>query len=216
MKLMIENLNQQAYDVLKNKIICKELKPGDRLVDSQLAEEFGISRTPIRDAIRKLTDEGLVMRSNGSKGYQVYRPDATDINEIFELRQILDIAAVTKLITEIIPSNPEVLEELKSSYIRVSSPDSASSFVLDDEDFHGTIIRLSNNSRMQSVYSDLRIQTRAFRSVTSHSAGRMKKAENYHAKIYNGIISGDLDATIEAIKTHIFYSKRDALKDYTN
>ena len=59
MILKIDTLNQQAYDILKEKILNKELLPGTRLVDSQLAEDFGISRTPLRDAIRKLAEEGF-------------------------------------------------------------------------------------------------------------------------------------------------------------
>ena len=93
MILKIDTLNQQAYDILKEKILNKELLPGTRLVDSQLAEDFGISRTPLRDAIRKLAEEGFVVSSPTKKGYYVYQPSAKDINEIFELRQILVAAA---------------------------------------------------------------------------------------------------------------------------
>ena len=68
MKLSIENLNTKAYEEIKSLIISKKLEPGARLVDSQLAEQYGISRTPIRDAIRKLTEDGLVVKSK-TKGY---------------------------------------------------------------------------------------------------------------------------------------------------
>ena len=77
MFLKVDMLNQQAYDILKEKIIKKELLPGTRLVDSQLAEDFGISRTPLRDAIRKLAEEGqspdeegLLCLSALREGYQ--------------------------------------------------------------------------------------------------------------------------------------------------
>ena len=77
-KLVVNNLTQQAYDLLRTKIITKEILPGTRLVDSTLAQQYGISRTPMRDAIRKLAEEGLVTPSS-TKGYFVYKPTLKDI-----------------------------------------------------------------------------------------------------------------------------------------
>lgn len=213
MKLTVDNLNQQAYDVLKEKIIQKELPPGTRLVDSQLAEEFGISRTPLRDAIRKLAEEGLAV-SNAKRGYYVYQPSAEDINEIFDLRQILDIAAVTKLIEDVLPNNPEAMKELKEKYSNEHTAVESNAFVKRDESFHDTIIRLAGNKRMHAIYTDLGNQTRAFRRATSFDNIRMEKANNYHNRIYQGLIHLDLDAAIDAVKTHVAFSRADALRDY--
>lgn len=210
MKLKVENLNQQVYEILKDKILHMELSPGDRLVDSQLAEEFGVSRTPLRDAIRKLAEEGLVVSPSG-KGYYVYQPSATDINEIFEIRLILDKAAITKLITEIIPKNPSALEELKDRFHSARDTSRSSTFIMNDENFHDTIIRLAGNSRMQTIYSDLKDQTRIFRRMTSNNADQMDKAHDYHSKIFYGIINLDLDMAITAVEKHVQYSKEDAL-----
>lgn len=210
MKLKVENLNQQAYEALKDKILHKEFRPGDRLVDSQLAEEFGISRTPLRDAIRKLAEEGLVVNPSG-KGYYVYQPSTNDINEIFEMRLILDKAAITKLITEIFPNNPSALEELKERFNAARDPNRSSAFIANDENFHDTIIRLTGNSRMQAIYSDLKDQTRIFRRVTSHNVDQMDKAHDYHSKIFYGLINLDLDTAIAAAEKHVEYSRDDAL-----
>ena len=214
MILKIDTLNQQAYDILKEKILNKELLPGTRLVDSQLAENFGISRTPLRDAIRKLAEEGFVVSNPTKKGYYVYQPSAKDINEIFELRQILDIAAATKVIREILPADPTAFEQLHQVY-QAENEMATDSFVQHDEDFHDAVIRLCGNARMQAIYTDLRHQTRAFRSVTSRSSQRISKAKSYHEKIYHGFEARDLDATIDAIRKHVEYSREDALADYT-
>ncbi|MCI6296352.1 MAG: GntR family transcriptional regulator [Clostridiales bacterium] len=214
MILKIDTLNQQAYDILKEKILNKELLPGTRLVDSQLAENFGISRTPLRDAIRKLAEEGFVVSTPTKKGYYVYQPSAKDINEIFELRQILDIAAATKVIREILPADPTAFEQLRQVY-QAENEMATASFVQHDEDFHDAVIRLCGNARMQAIYTDLRHQTRAFRSVTSRSSQRISKAKSYHEKIYHGFEARDLDATIDAIRKHVEYSREDALADYT-
>lgn len=215
MKLSFINLNDQAYQALKKSIINRELPPGTRLVDSQLAVQFGISRTPIRDAIRKLTEEGLVVK-NSQKGYSVFCPSFNDINEIFELREILDIAACRKLICEILPNNTEAMEEIRRSYegILDTAADSSNDFVKDDEDLHDTIIRLCGNSRIISLYSDLRDQTRIFRRMTAPNQLRVELARQYHSRIYQGLTELDLEKTIDAIKTHVLYSKNDALSDF--
>lgn len=209
MKLVADNLNEQAYRALKASIINKELAPGERLIDTQLAEYFGISRTPIRDAIRKLTEEGLVVTSD-KKGYFVFSPSHNDILEIFELREQFDLAAVRKLITQILPSNPEAMEQIRISFEGLDSP----SFVQDDESFHETLIRLTGNSRMLVLYKDLSTQTRAFRRLTSNDPDRIRKAKEYHRRIYEGLMHLDLPATEEAVCCHVAYSREDALKDF--
>lgn len=216
MKLLSTNLNDQAYQVLKNSILNREFLPGTRLVDSQLAEQFGISRTPLRDAIRKLTEEGLVVK-NSQKGYSVFCPSYNDIIEIFELREILDIAAATKLIQEILPNNAAAMEEIRHSYEGIShtsQSESFSDFVKNDEDLHDTIIRLAGNTRMIRIYSDLRDQTRIFRRMTAPNHLRVELAKQYHSRIYQGLTELNLEKTIDAIKTHILYSKNDALSDF--
>lgn len=215
MILKVDNLNQQAYDILRAKIVAKEILPGTRLVDSQLAAEFGISRTPLRDAIRKLAEEGLVMNVPQKKGYYVYQPSAADINEIFEVRLFLDLAAATKLIQEVLPNHPEAFETLKEFYITEQESDSTS-FIKRDEDFHDIIIQLCNNSRLSAIYADLRVQTRAFRSVTSRDTTRISKARNFHEKIYRGFLDLDLEATLSAIRKHVEYSRADAVADYVS
>ena len=213
MKLVSTNLNDQAYQALKDSILRKELAPGERLIDTQLAEHFGISRTPIRDAIRKLSEEGLVVSSE-KKGFFVFRPSAQDIAEIFELRQIFDLAAARKLILEILPNDPAAVAQIRESFESISTRDP--SFVKDDESFHETLIRLTGNGKMLTLYGDLETQTRAFRRITSNDPERMRRAKDYHRKIYEGLMHLDLAATEEAIRLHVSYSREDALKDFSD
>jgi DNA-binding GntR family transcriptional regulator len=214
MVIKVNALNQQVYAILKNKILKKEILPGTRLIDSQLAKEFGISRTPLRDAIRKLVENGLVVPGKNGKGYYVYKPSAKDINEIFEMRLILDIAAATKLINTIIPEQPDILDKI--AQFDEDDPKSDDSFVLNDEDFHNALIKFCNNSRMTEIYADLQAQTRAFRSVTSQDQTRIDKAKKYHKKIIDGFCSRQLGETIDAIKKHVEFSRLDALSDYSD
>lgn len=213
LKLKTNNLNEQAYLALKSGILNKELPPGTRLVDSQLAEQYGISRTPIRDALRKLIEEGLVV-SNGTRGYSVFCPSAKDIDEIFELRLIMDLAASKKLIEEILPRNPSAILEIQHSF-EAEEKSVNSTFVEGDEGFHETIIRLADNGRMLSFYIDLSAQTRAFRRSTSNDPKRIDVARQSHQRIFEGIRAMDLEATEKAIRYHVSMSRADALSDFS-
>jgi DNA-binding GntR family transcriptional regulator len=215
-KLVVNNLTEQAYELLRTKILNKEISPGTRLVSSTLAKEYGISRTPLRDAIRKLADDGLVTPSP-TKGFFVFEPTVKDIEEIFEIRQILDIAGVTKLITEILPTHPEALEHITKSYESSLFPTNKSStFVQSDEDFHASIIAMTGNSRLIGYYADLCSQTKFFRKLTSQNEQKMQQANEYHKKIYEGIKDMNLGLTISAIKSHIEYSREDAIQQLSS
>lgn len=182
-----------------------------RLVDSLLAEEFGISRTPIRDAIRQLVEEGLVYCGQ-NKGYFVFKPNAADIREVFELREILDVAAATKLIEKVLPAEPSALEKIRRAY-EASRHSGDRDFVQGDENFHDCIIALSGNTRLTSIYADLRNQIRAFRSIASKDQARMNTVYDYHEKIFQGIEKRDLPMTIAAIRRHLQLGLQEALQD---
>lgn len=216
MKLSIENLNTKAYEEIKSLIISKKLEPGARLVDSQLAEQYGISRTPIRDAIRKLTEDGLVVKSK-TKGYNVFQATRQDIIEIFELRLMMDKEIITKLITEMVPDNVDYyIPKLKKidDYLNESNDSIDPDFIKIDENFHDSLIAFSNNSRLISFYKENRDQTKAFRRVTFNSEERKKSVFESHKKILNGIINLDLDGAIVAVTEHIIISRRNALVDF--
>ena len=209
MQLTVYNLNKQAYDAIKLDLLERRLPAGTRLVDSKLAEQYGISRTPIRDALMKLAEEGLV--DNANKGYFVFMPSADDIREIFEVRLMMDLYTARTIIEDILPQKPEIQKIIDDAY-HVDS--SASTFVKGDETFHDTLVSITGNSRLINFYSSISNQMRAFRSVTAKSHERMNQANNYHGKIYQAIIARDLVAAEVAIRVHTQLSMEDALRDF--
>jgi len=212
-----EKLNDRAYVEIKNKIIGGELAPGTRLVDSQLAERYGISRTPVRDAIRKLAEEGLVIASSAKKGYFVFEASLQDIVEIFEVRLIMDKAIITKLITEMLPSNyshyNEIINKIEQQ-LEEGIQKGPKHFIHYDEAFHDSIIRLSNNSRIISIYSDNRTQTKSFRYQTSISAERIEKANKLHKELLTCIKNMDIEGALRSASEHVDLSRKDALADF--
>jgi len=211
----VENLNDQVYEKIRNDIVTGQLIPGTRLVDLQLAERYGISRTPVRDALQKLTKEGLVV-SPQKKGYYVFKATRQDIVEIFEIRVILDKAVITKLVSEMMPNNYQYyLGLLKNIEDRLNEGilKGPKEFTHYDEEFHDSIISLSNNSRLLEIYSANRIQTKAFRSMTSFSQDRIDKANKLHFELLDAIKNIDCEHAVQAVIKHVELSRKDALAD---
>lgn len=217
MTLEVNSLANQAYEIIKSKILNGEIPQGSRLVDSQLAERFGISRTPMRDAIRKLHEEGLVVNS-GARGYFVFKPTVKDITEIFEIRLLIDIAAATKLIENVLPNDPEARKVFEEYYVFFEDENNSEhykdNFVKSDEDFHGNMIRMMNNDRLYSMYCEIRNQTRVFRQITSGDDDRRSTAFRTHGKICKALLDLDLRSAVDLITKHIEYSKNSALCDF--
>ena len=208
----MDNLNKKAYDAIKMDIVERRLSAGTRLVDSKLAEKYGISRTPIRDALMRLTEEGLV--ENTGKGYYVYMPSADDIRELFELRLMMDLYSARVIIEQRLLLNPDNRRRIDLSCDCPDGKISENSFVAADERFHGEMMALTGNVRLMNFYNSIRNQMRAFRNVTARSTERMNQAKSDHMLIYQAIVLGDLSAAEEAIRKHTRQSMADALRDF--
>lgn len=208
----MDNLNKKAYDAIKMDILERRVSAGTRLVDSKLAEKYGISRTPIRDALMRLTEEGLV--ENTGKGYYVYMPSADDIRELFELRLMMDLYSARVIVEQRLLLNPDNRRRIDLSCDCPDGKIQDNSFVAADERFHGEMMALTGNSRLINYYNSIRNQMRAFRSVTARSEERMNQAKNDHMLIYQAIVLGDLAAAEEAIRKHTRQSMADALRDF--
>lgn len=211
--LSVEQLNDRVYSLLKERILRHELKPGMRLVDSHLAERYGISRTPVRDAIRKLVDDGLVV-ANATKGYSVYAPDRRDIVEIYELRLALHQWMAKKLVTEVLPTNyqfySQKLDEIEIR-LRQGIAKGAEAYTRYDIEFHDALILLANNSHITAIYGDNTIQTQFFRHRTSIDAERLEMVNQMHLELLHSIRDMDLENAIRVVTEHNVISRKDAL-----
>lgn len=214
-RLTVDNLNDQVYSRLREEIVTQQLKAGCRLVDLQIAERYGISRTPVRDAMRKLAKEGLIV-SHGKRGYYVFKATKQDIIEIFELRLIYDKAVVDKIITEQMPGNYQgIMNKILDieNYLKAGIQRGPKAFIEYDEGFHDSIIKLSNNSRLIAAYAENRTQTKGFRSATSFSSERIDKANKLHFELLGALKNMDREKALQAVAQHVALSRTDALTD---
>ena len=149
-------LRDIVFETLRDAIINQTLKPGERLMEIQLADEMGVSRTPVREAIRKLELEGLVVMVP-RKGAYVAGMSMKDIHEVFELRSALEGLAVTLAAERI---TDDELEELERQVVKESEEREADldTIVFIDTTIHDMIYQAARNQRLVQFISILQEQ----------------------------------------------------------
>lgn len=192
---------EQAYRVIKARIVSLDLQPGSLLEEQRLADELGVSRTPVREALRALKSEGLV-EIIPRKGARVSQVVLSDVLEAYALREIIE-PEMARLAAERI--TPELLVRLErvletSRGIPVTH-DEALRFEQADVEFHDIIMLASGNTLARSVVRDLR--TRTQRVAFLVTADRYRASNQEHEGILAALRERDAGSAERAMRQHI-------------
>ncbi len=195
-----DNAQEKAYQYIKEAILGFQLKPDQRLVASELATALDSSRTPIREALSRLEQEGLVMRAGGW-GYLVRGMKLADVQEMFKVREALEVEAVAEAMPNL---SPAWFEQMHRALEQAKNSTKPGEFVALNRSFHNKIAAATNNELLRYMLSFIsdRVQMVGAMTVT-HRAERSNEilAEN-HA-ILRALEAGDVPAAQEAIRAHI-------------
>lgn len=192
-------LSDRAYDTLKHAILSGNLRPGDPLVELELSRRFGIGRTPIREAIRRLREEGLV-RLIGNKGAFVERMGFTDIEEALLLRELLEVAAIQRGI-DAIPE--ERLKELDAAFERFAQMGDrfpADECLAADVALHDLIVASARSPRLKKFHKQLADQIHRIRYL---QADRMRASVPEHRAIIRALRKRTPAEAERALRTHM-------------
>lgn len=195
-------LRELVFESIREAIIGGQLPPGERLMEIQLAEEMGVSRTPVREAIRKLELEGLVVMIP-RKGAYVSGLSMKDISDVFEIRSALEGLAA-ELASERITE--EELENLERHLVRIAEgieKGDITSVVEIDTDFHSMLYTASRNQRLGQIINNLREQIQRFRQTSLSYPGRMRVALEEHRRIVEAISARDPELARRLAAEHI-------------
>ncbi|HHY40443.1 MAG TPA: GntR family transcriptional regulator [Syntrophaceticus sp.] len=184
-------LREVVFETLREAIITGVLRPGERLMESQLAEELGVSRTPVREAIRKLELEGFVVMVP-RKGAYVAGISLKDIADVFEVRAALESLATELAAERITEDELEELERILVKMSEIIEKGEIEQLVECDKKFHDTLYRASRNRRLMQILSNLQDEVQRFRSVSLAYPGRMRTALEEHRKVVEALAERDL------------------------
>jgi len=204
-------LREVVCESIRDAIRKGILKPGERIMEIQLAEELGVSRTPVREAIRKLELEGYVVMMP-RRGTYVANMSIRDISEIFEIRTALESLSNGLAAERITPEELEHLQRLLvmiSSYIETKDMDK---IVETDIEFHDLLYHAARNSRLVGIISNLRDQLTRFRTLSMSYPGRLEATLDEHRTIVEAIAQGDSRAAKKAAEKHMENSEKTLLK----
>ena len=204
-------LREVVCETLREAIRKGILKPGERLMEIQLAEELGVSRTPVREAIRKLELEGYVIMMP-RRGTYVANLSIRDVNEVFEIRTSLESLS-SGLAAERITD--EELESLQRLLVRIGEfieCNNMEKIVETDMQFHDLLYQASRNTRLVGIIYNLREQLTRFRSTSMSFPGRLKATLEEHRAIVEAIAQGDVKGAQHASEYHMEKSEQTLLK----
>jgi DNA-binding GntR family transcriptional regulator len=205
------NLAEQVYAELKSQMHDFRLVPGDRFSEAEIGARLGVSRTPVREALFRLRNEGLLDVESKS-GWFVRPIDFGKLEELYDLRTVLESHAVARLCarTEASPA----LDELKALWLVPAAErltDGREVGAL-DEAFHATLVRAAGNAEIARVHWDVTERIRIIRRLDFTRGDRIEATYAEHGKILRSIIQRKADQAQLLLRTHIEQSKAEVRK----
>ncbi|KAF5070804.1 GntR family transcriptional regulator [Anaerotignum sp.] len=185
-------LRDVVFHTLREAILVGKLVPGERLMENQLADKLGVSRTPVREALRMLALENLV-ELVPRKGAQVLDMSEKDIVNILEVRGALESLATSIACTKMKKEDLQQLKKLEGEFERAIDENDLERIIQLDEDFHDLILKSTENDKLAQIYQNLRIQLYRYRmahlkvdstipAVVAHHRGILRAIENHDAE----------------------------------
>ena len=195
-------LRDVVFNTLRRAILKGELKPGERLMEITLADKLGVSRTPIREAIRKLELEGLVVMAP-RKGAKVASITERDLNDVLEVRKGMEVLAISLACKRITGEELEKLETIEQSFQKLIESGNLTELAEMDVKFHDTIYQATNNQRLVQLLNNLREQMYRYRMEYLKDIAVRRTLAEEHKAICRALRERDEQQAEEYVSIHI-------------
>jgi DNA-binding GntR family transcriptional regulator len=190
-RLEPSHLADRAYQELRGAILEGHLPAGSRLVEAQLAEQLGVSRLPVREALIQLEADGLAVRQRG-RGTFVPSLSADDVREVYSLRAALEALAFRLAREHLSDENIQSLQALINKMEQAAAAGNVTKLSALEVEFHGLIVRLSGHRRVLSVWNSMivQIQLLSVRVIDTLYAD-LEIVPERHRKLLDALVNGD-------------------------
>ena len=195
-------LRDVGFNTLRRAILKGELKPGERLMEIALADKLGVSRTPIREAIRKLELEGLVVMAP-RKGAKVASITERDLNDVLEVRKGMEVLAISLACKRITGEELEKLESIERSFQSLIESGNLTELAEMDVKFHDTIYQATNNQRLVQLLNNLREQMYRYRMEYLKDIAVRRTLAEEHKAICEALRGRDESKAQNYVSVHI-------------
>ena len=195
-------LRDVVFNTLREAILRGDLVPGERLMELQLAAKLGVSRTPIREAIRMLEQEGLAI-TIPRKGAIVAGMTEKDMQDVLEIREALEELSVQVACDKITEEEVARLRENMENFEDSLKSGDLKRMAEADVEFHDVIYQATDNLKLINMLNNLREQMYRYRVEYLKNPSNHEQLLREHEAIYRGIMEKDKDAVTEMIRKHI-------------
>ena len=197
-------LREVVFLTLRKAILKGELQPGERLMEIALANRLGVSRTPVREAIRMLEHEGLVVMKP-RRGAQVAKITEQELNDVLEVRKSLEMLAASKACERMTEEDMEAMRDAAEEFRKLALDPSCDLTALTEADvaFHDTIYSGTGNRRLIQILENLREQMYRFRFEYMKDASIRESLILEHEEIMRAVAARDSALAADLIGVHI-------------
>ncbi|MFR9752648.1 GntR family transcriptional regulator [Nocardia sp. 004] len=197
-------LRDVVYSALRSELMNGDIKFGERLTEPKLSARFGISRTPIREALTVLCSDGLLRREE--YGFSPVRPSIPLIRDLYELRITLELGGLQRVMTNrAVTHDRQLLEAEQAAWLelRADPPEQEPGFVVRDEEFHVTLLTSAGNTEMVRALRAVNSRIRHVRMYDFMVNNRIETTIAEHLGILDAVLTDDLALAYRLLHTHI-------------
>ncbi len=217
-KIEYNSLAAQVYELLWKRIVTQQIQPGEKLSDVQLSKDLGISRTPVREALYRLVQEGIVQNHN-LRGFYLATFSSQDVKEIYDLRTAMEVLAVRLALPNLVQADLEhsqlALDEVQQ-LINQGDAKAREKFLKIDRDFHRLLVRSSQNHRLETNLDSLQAQIGVFQLYGIHLSDLVHLSLEHHQAIVSAMLQRDQALAERAMERHIQEVKAHVLADFVS
>lgn len=201
------NRKTQAFQIIKHRILNFQLLPGVKISEEEVAKELGISRTPVREALNRLSEVGLV-ESILNRGFMVKRFRKKEVEDLYILRECLERLTVRLAITNWDAEKGKELRSLLDKYPKIMKTGNLAAFSHADDDFHALIAQYSDNHALRKSLERLRDQIIVIRRYDHLRSTSFDETYREHLKIFDCIVKGETKKAEKNMSMHILGSMK--------
>ncbi|MFI9815816.1 GntR family transcriptional regulator [Saccharothrix variisporea] len=198
------SLRERVYLELREEVLGGRIRSTERLTEPRLSKRYGVSRTPVRDALTRLVADGLLVREEW--GHSVVVPSMAQVRDLYEVRIAVELRGISRSI-----ENPRVRHdvdalgaELEHWYaLRATPPEPSPEFVLETERFHTALLAASGNAELVAVLANVTRRLRRVRMDDFTVPGRIETSIDEHIEIAERLAAGHLETAHRLLHEHI-------------
>ncbi|WP_138311638.1 MULTISPECIES: GntR family transcriptional regulator [unclassified Clostridium] len=205
-----DSLSEIAYRYILEQIISFTYKPNDPILENEICRDLNISRTPLREALRRLEAEGFVTKAR-NRGTFVRAYTVEDIIESCDIRKLFEVYSLRNCVKNV---SQDELQTVKKELQFLKIDSTPSEYYKTDSDLHNMITRYCMSTRMRSILASLSVQLDAFQKISAQTPNRLLQSKEEHLNIVEAIEKRDLELATTLLESHLENVKESSIRAF--